>query len=505
MNLSSYRKNYWRRKIWVPAVLGIYLIYLFISTLAPFDFSLFYFKQFFSSNFTSRIAFIFHVKVPDVVNNILLFLPFGMLLFFLIRGDRTKRTKIRLWIPIFAGALLSMFIEGAQLFLERSTSIIDIITNTTGTALGFYVMGRWDWPKRLFLVIHRIWQKFSFRFISTLLYTAFFIALMLLPLKINNLKNWDENFHLLIGNEETLDRPWEGEVSLVAIYKKSLSLSEIRTFYKSGMNNIKERSANGAVVVYSFSEDTGDTLNDFSGVGEPLFLIGRNVKWSKSGRGVIINDSNFLRSILPARKIVHALRRTSQMAIEVWLRTENLTQTGPGRIVSLSSSPDERNFTLGQNREDIHFRVRTPLTGPNGSRICLKTRSVLKDRETHHIAATFNRGVERLVIDGRPCGAVRGDIDYLPYLLRMGSALTGKLAFVFVFVFPLGLFFYSLFPRYRFVLALISVGAIVSLIEIFYFFYTGQPFGFFFFLTSLVISGLSGIVGSIIERSICQQ
>jgi len=504
MSPEVHKGNYWQRKIWVPGVLSIYLIYLFILTLAPFDFSLFYFRQFFSSSFPNRIAFIFHARFPDVVNNILLFLPLGMFLF-LFHRKRTKSAEPRLWVPILAGAILSMFIEGAQLFLERSTSIVDIIANTIGAVLGFYGAGKWNWLKKLFLVIHRVWQKFSFRFIATLFYTAFFIILLLLPLRINNLKNWDENFHLLIGNEETLDRPWEGKIFLIAIYKRALSISEIRTLYKSEWNNIKKRQTGDLVALYSFSEDTGDTLNDLSEMGDPLFLIGRNVEWSKSGRGVMINGGNFLRSTLPARKIVRRVSRTAQMTIEVWLQTENLTQTGPARIVSLSCNPDERDFTLGQSREDIHFRVRTPLTGLNGSLICLKAKSVLKDHEAHHIAATFNRGVERLVIDGRPRGIVRGDIDYIPYLLRMGSGITGKLTFVFAFVFPLGLFFYSLFPRYRFVLALISVGAVVSLIEIFYFVYAGQPFGFFLFLISLITGGLSGIVGYIIERSICQQ
>ncbi len=38
---------------------------------------------------------------------------------------------------------------------------------------------------------------------------------------------WDENFHLVIGNETTNDRPWKGTLRRVAIYSRALSLEEV--------------------------------------------------------------------------------------------------------------------------------------------------------------------------------------------------------------------------------------------------------------------------------------
>ena len=236
-------------------------------------------------------------------------------------------------------------------------------------------------------------------------------------------------------------------------------------------------------------------------MGGALDLVGQEVVWLENGRGVEIREGRPLRSSMSGKKIVRALRETSQMTVEVWIRTGNLTQSGPARIVSLSVDTNRRNFTLGQNGQDVHFRVRTPLTGPNGSRIRLKAKAVLRDREIHHLVATFNRGVERLVVDGRPTGGViRGDIDYLPDLVEIGRNTTAKIAFCFGVVFPFSLLVCGLFGRGRFVYSLFFVGGFVFFVELFYYVWLGQPFGFLFFSVSLVAAILGGVVGYVFDE-----
>lgn len=46
--------------------------------------------------------------------------------------------------------------------------------------------------------------------------------------------NWDENYHLAIGNELSGDRPWNGLIHLVAIYSRSLEESEIDQHFQIG-------------------------------------------------------------------------------------------------------------------------------------------------------------------------------------------------------------------------------------------------------------------------------
>lgn len=46
--------------------------------------------------------------------------------------------------------------------------------------------------------------------------------------------NWDNNFSLVIANEATGDRPWLGELHLVAIYDRALPAEEVRQNFQAG-------------------------------------------------------------------------------------------------------------------------------------------------------------------------------------------------------------------------------------------------------------------------------
>ncbi|MFN7917475.1 MAG: VanZ family protein [Vicinamibacterales bacterium] len=74
------------------------------------------------------------LSLPDVVQNILLFVPFGVLGFL---ASRPGPAVWRVAVIAAAGALLSASVEVLQLFTaDRISSLTDVITNTTGTAAG---------------------------------------------------------------------------------------------------------------------------------------------------------------------------------------------------------------------------------------------------------------------------------------------------------------------------------------------------------------------------------
>jgi len=68
--------------------------------------------------------------------NILLFIPFGMFLPLLWNGFRTVKSTARM------GLLVACVIEISQIFTHRATDINDLITNTVGTIIGYYIV-RW--------------------------------------------------------------------------------------------------------------------------------------------------------------------------------------------------------------------------------------------------------------------------------------------------------------------------------------------------------------------------
>ena len=87
----------------------------------------------FSPNFV-WIPFVDMVRGPlGTILNVLLFIPLGFFLPLLYEGfDRVGRT-------ILAGFLISLCIETVQMFGCGSSDINDLITNTAGTCLGYYV------------------------------------------------------------------------------------------------------------------------------------------------------------------------------------------------------------------------------------------------------------------------------------------------------------------------------------------------------------------------------
>jgi len=76
------------------------------------------------------------VSITDTTQNILLFLPFGVL------GVVTLRNRVpslvgRVALVTGCGAVLSGFVETLQLFTtDRTTSVADFVTNSTGAAIG---------------------------------------------------------------------------------------------------------------------------------------------------------------------------------------------------------------------------------------------------------------------------------------------------------------------------------------------------------------------------------
>ncbi|MGI9472825.1 MAG: LamG-like jellyroll fold domain-containing protein [Rubripirellula sp.] len=56
------------------------------------------------------------------------------------------------------------------------------------------------------------------------------------------MNNWDDEFRLQIGNEFSGDRPWKGELRLVAIYSRELSPSDVAANHAAGVDGeIKQR------------------------------------------------------------------------------------------------------------------------------------------------------------------------------------------------------------------------------------------------------------------------
>ena len=110
------------------ATLGYVGMTTLVLTLAPFRFSV-----------QSMHGLSSEWSVFDLVMNVVMFVPLG----FLYRVTRPRGAKRAWWMAIVLGALLSTTIETAQLFeAARYSSLLDVLTNTAGAALGSWLFSR---------------------------------------------------------------------------------------------------------------------------------------------------------------------------------------------------------------------------------------------------------------------------------------------------------------------------------------------------------------------------
>lgn len=85
------------------------------------------------------------------------------------------------------------------------------------------------------------------------------------------------------------------------------------------------------------------------------------------GWGLTIDSPTRISSASSATKLYNALTATDAFSVEVIFTPDNLSQSGPARIVTYSANSTSRNFTVGQDSDAYIARVRTSSTTSNGT------------------------------------------------------------------------------------------------------------------------------------------
>lgn len=170
-------------------------------------------------------------------------------------------------------------------------------------------------------------------------------------------------------------------------------------------------ATSGLIALYDFSAGSGNTVSDQSGVSPATNLTienPANVSWLSNGLRLdaatrLSGDGNKIRS---------ELQSANAFTLEAWVTPANNTQTGPARIMTLSGSGGERNFTVGAQGNKYVMRLRTsspnfsnngiPQTqAPNGTVTTAKTHIVVT-RETGGNLVIYVNGVAQVnnTVDG---------------------------------------------------------------------------------------------------------
>jgi Concanavalin A-like lectin/glucanases superfamily len=172
-----------------------------------------------------------------------------------------------------------------------------------------------------------------------------------------------------------------------------------------------------------------NTVYDTSGFGSALDLDIQdtgNVSWVPGG-GLSIDSDTLIVSPSAASKLYSALAATDQMTLEVVFTPANLTQGGPARIVSYSTSASSRNFTFGQEGDDYVQRLRTSSTTSNGTPNIVSA-NVLTTSAQHHVIVTYDGQDVKLYRGGvlETTGSRTGTFNWgSSYRFMMGDEITG--------------------------------------------------------------------------------
>ncbi|MFP6753707.1 MAG: LamG-like jellyroll fold domain-containing protein, partial [Pirellulaceae bacterium] len=163
----------------------------------------------------------------------------------------------------------------------------------------------------------------------------------------------------------------------------------------------KSRTGRGLVALYDFQLESGPLVKDRSGVTPPLDLrIANPQVVRRTGGALEIRGSTTIRTEKPPVRLLNAIRQSGSITVEAWIRPARTDQEGPARIVSFSNSPNQRNFTLGQEFDAFDFRLRTSSTSSNGIPSISTVDGSLTAKLTHVVYTRQRAGRARLYING---------------------------------------------------------------------------------------------------------
>ncbi|MCI0515239.1 VanZ family protein [candidate division KSB1 bacterium] len=440
MAITPTYQTYFNRRClkWKTAILWlVYLSYILILTIKPFQFSRAHFFEFLQWR-RGWWAILFTGFNPlDWILNVLLFIPYGLLTAQCGRNRDWPFKKI-IWCTFTISLLTSLVAEISQLYLIRTTSLSDVLFNSLGGILGAYLNQHWNENHSLFKAF-LINRGGSVVRRAARVYWAALVMVFSLPFWLNNFSNWNENYRLVIGNEATDDRPWTGILYELAIYDRTLTAEEV---LQCAYQHRPESLEKNLLVRYIFKPQTGAKIPDCSGAkpGVRLQIVdSTRVVSELTPPGLRLLPGAKIWSISPMAPLVRRAQAKAQLAIEIRFQPGNLTQTGPARLVSLSANTNQRNFMLGQAGASLNFRMRTPLTGDNGARVDFFSQQPVLKPQIQHVIALFNHGVEQIYVDGQLLNeSVYAISNYFPFLLGFGEGKLGKMCLGFLLLFPLG-------------------------------------------------------------------
>lgn len=156
------------------------------------------------------------------------------------------------------------------------------------------------------------------------------------------------------------------------------------------------------LAIYDFGEFNGFVPNR-SQSGEALHLRPDDPGRLRSEPdALVIQEATALRTQKPVSELTAAIRESNALTVEAWVYPSNRGQTGPARIVSISSGASQRNLTLGQDGDRYVVRCRGTKSDDNGLPEIQAAHGTVELRWTHLVFTVDPMGTATFYVNGQP-------------------------------------------------------------------------------------------------------
>ncbi|MBW4535918.1 MAG: VanZ family protein [Pleurocapsa minor HA4230-MV1] len=394
MNLRN-RSPRWGNLLFIASLAAIV-----IATTSPFNFQI---PAGFSGQFPFLLQkFEFGGSVKDYWQNILLFIPLGISLAS-ISARKQLSTPAILAVACLGSILTSSAVEIIQLSLSsRVSNVTDIICNSLGGTIGALLyFWRSNLAQLLKGIIYRDSNRLSLKslLIAIASYCSLVLVMVLTLLANVNLANWDDNFHLTIGNEVTGDRPWNGQISNLYISDRGFNQSQVQqtliepdtffaqspdlvTFVKftAGASSYQDRSHHLPKLLWQ-GLSASSAIERSSNDQQRLEIL--------ENSEILVNSRQWLKTAQPAAALSQKLKKTGEFSLYMAVASNDPQQFGPARIMSLSAGTQSHNLLIGQEGTDLHLRLRTPITGSAASQPRFRIPRIFENNDLARILVVF--------------------------------------------------------------------------------------------------------------------
>lgn len=380
----------------------VYQALFWVGILVPFDFRRP--ESLWDALFGPRDTDVNWVDMVSYLGHAVLFIPIGVLV---ERAVAARALGQAVGWSAFA-LFLAFASEGSQAFNSRQATVYDFLMDLAGAGIGGLLALRYRRSPRFRSIVRHAFSPAAMATFIFLIVSTF--VLLALP-RSTDFSSWDSSYPLLLGEEEGAERAWQGDLHEVLLLGRALSAAEVEQLASGLPEDVRS-----AVVHYrpGASGASGDgvaeaaVVRDLSANEPPLdlFLSPLASVRGLEGGGVRFAGAGGYRSRGPAARLTDALVQSEALTLMVRFEANDLTAAGPARLVTCSSGSLKRNFTLAQEGDGLHFRVRNQYAGENGVRPKLVAKGCVRPGRQQTVVAVAAATESRIYVDGKLAGRV---------------------------------------------------------------------------------------------------